>query len=186
MRFVRAKINTESLVTNRLKYDTLNLTDAEQAGLTHLFGEPYARLMLRSVPPKAGLLRRVAYERTSMKERNKEDVPGFLQPQIQPCSFCQNKYNYKPQHRGPTTEAELLYGMQKTRVITKSSNCLQKNRPLFLPNKFFSDYPHFSPKNGGWLLKLGSFPNYCSRNILRYKSIKRTCPREGGEAPLRG
>jgi hypothetical protein len=33
-------------------------------------GKPYARLVLPSVPPKAGLPRRVAYERTSMRGRN--------------------------------------------------------------------------------------------------------------------
>jgi hypothetical protein len=48
-----------------------NRVEGVAEGLTHLLGECYARLVLRSVPPKAGLLRRVEYERTSMKGRNK-------------------------------------------------------------------------------------------------------------------
>jgi len=61
-----------------------------------LFGEPYARLLLRSVPPKAGFpafaansaeyaLRRVAYETNSMKGKNKHDVQGF--PKNAPDTF---------------------------------------------------------------------------------------------------
>jgi len=61
----------DKVVADLIKLRIFAGLTVNEAALTHLFGKPYARLVLRSVPPKAGLLRRVAYERTSMKGRNK-------------------------------------------------------------------------------------------------------------------
>jgi len=108
------------LLTNRLTCDSM----PSEPLLTRLFGELYARLVLRSVPPKAGLLRKVAYKRTSMKGRNNYGVPnGTKLRELWPKEhfiYLRNHYDFRSNSTIPQPPERLnmlnlvpLYGVPR-------------------------------------------------------------------------